>query len=110
GKPIDPACADATREAARLCEAMGHIVEEAAPDFDVAAARAAFLAIFQANTAVNAGRANGGRLPADGLIEPLTRALAERGAAIAAADYIRALQAMHRESRRIAGFFERHDL
>ena len=110
GKPIDPACADATREAARLCEAMGHIVEEAAPDFDIAAARAAFLAIFQANTAVNAGRANGGRLPADGLIEPLTRALAERGAAIAAADYIRALQAMHRESRRIAGFFERHDL
>ena len=89
---------------------MGHIVEEAAPDFDAAAARAAFSAIFQANTAVNVGRANGGRMPAQGLVEPLTRALAERGASVGAADYIRALQSMHRESRRIAAFFERHDL
>ena len=110
GKPVDPACAEAAREAAKLCEAMGHIVEEAAPVFDVAAARAAFSAIFQANTMVNVGRANSGRLPAEGMIEPLTRALAERGATVSAPDYIRALQSMHRESRKIAAFFERHDL
>lgn len=110
GKPIDRTCVEATLAAARLCESMGHIVEEAAPAFDAAAARTAFSTIFQANTAVNAGRANGGRLPADGLIEPLTRALAEHGAGVSAPDYIRALQAMHRESRRVATFFERVDL
>ena len=110
GKPVDPACAEAAREAAKLCEAMGHIVEEAAPVFDVAAARAAFSAIFQANTMVNVGRATSGRLPAEGMVEPLTRALAERGATVSAPDYIRALQSMHRESRKIAAFFGRHDL
>ena len=110
GKPVDPACAEAAGDAARLCEAMGHIVEEAVPDFDVAAARAAFSAIFQANTMVNVGRANGGRMPLEGMVEPLTRALAERGAGVSASDYIRALQSMHRESRKIAALFERHDL
>ncbi|MCR5857474.1 amidase family protein [Mesorhizobium sp. J428] len=95
---------------ARLCAEFGHIVEEAAPEFDLAAARGAFATAFQANTTANVGRATGGRFPEPGLVEPLTRAIAERGMAISAPDYIRALQAMHRESRRIAGFFTGYDV
>ena len=110
GAAIDPACVEAVCEAARLCESLGHQVEEASPDFDVAATEAGFAAVFQANTMVNVGRATGGVLPEEGMIEPLTRAVAERGLAMSAPDYIRSLQAIHRESRRIAGFFGSFDV
>jgi amidase len=110
GVAIDPECAGAAVKMAKLCEELGHIVEQAEPTFDVAVARASFATIFQANTAVNVGRANGGKLPPRDMVEPLTYAVAERGMAISAADYIRALQAMHRESRRIAAFHANYDL
>ena len=110
GVAIDPDCIRATREAAKLCEDLGHVVEEASPEYDVAVVEQSFAITFQANTMVNVGRATGGILPAEGEIEPLTRAIAERGLSMPAADYIRALQAMHREVRRIAGFFERYDV
>jgi len=110
GAPVDPEVAAAVRAAARLCTELGHSVEEASPRFDVATTEAAFSVIFQANTATNVGRATGGRLPSPDLVEPLTMALAERGMRLGATDYILAVQAMHRESRRIAGFYERYDL
>lgn len=110
GALLHPDCVRATREAAKLCEDLGHVVEEAAPQFAIQEVEAAFAAVFQANTMVNVGRATGGSLPPEGLIEPLTRAIAERGLSISAADYIRNLQALHRESRNIAHFFTRHDV
>jgi amidase len=110
GATIHPDCVAATREAARLCEELGHVVEEASPEFDVAAVEQAFNVVFQASTMVNIGRATGGRLPPEGMVEPMTRAIAERGLAMRAADYIRAVQTLHRETRRIAVFFARYDL
>jgi amidase len=110
GAPIDPDCVKATRDAAGLCEELGHVVEEASPQFDVQAVEQSFNVAFQANTMANIGRATGGRLPEEGMIEPMTRAIAERGMAMSAADYIRSLQAMHRETRRIAAFFQRYDV
>lgn len=110
GAAIHPDCAEATRNAARLCEELGHSVEEAMPEFDIAAVEHAFSVAFQANTMANIARATGGGLPEDGMIEPLTRAIAERGLAMGAPDYIRALQTMQRETRRIAQFFERYDV
>jgi amidase len=109
GAAVDPDCADAVRQAARLCEELGHSVEEAAPDFDVEMMAQGFMAVFEANTMANVGRATGGKLPGDGLVEKLTRAVAERGCAMKAADYIRALQGLQRETRRIAQFFTRYD-
>ena len=44
GTPIDPACIEAARDAARLCESLGHHVEEAAPALDADALTAGFLA------------------------------------------------------------------
>ena len=110
GAAIHPDCVAATREAAKLCEELGHVVEEASPEFDVAAVEQAFNVVFQASTMVNIGRATGGKLPPEGMVEPMTRAIAERGLAMQATDYIRALQTMHRETRRIAAFFARYDL
>lgn len=107
---IDPECAEATRAAARLCESLGHEVAEASPVFDVEAVEKGFLAVFAANCMANIARGTGGGMPAEGLIEPLTRAVAERGRAMAAPDYIRQLQTLHREARRISGFFDQYDI
>jgi len=110
GAPIDPQCVETTRAAARLCEDLGHEVVEAAPDFDIEAVQNGFLAVFQANTIANIARITGGGLPKDGLVEPLTHAIAKRGLAMSAAEYIHAIQALHRESRAIGGFFTEHDI
>jgi len=110
GAAIHPDCVAATVDAARLCEALGHVVEEASPEFDVAAVERAFMAAFQANTMVNVGRATGGSLPPEGSVEPMTRAIAGRGLAMSAPDYIRQIQTLQRETRRIARFFVDHDV
>jgi len=110
GAIVDPQCVEATLTAARLCENLGHEVIEAEPEFDIEAVQNGFLAVFQANTMANVSRFTGGALPREGLVEPLTYAVAERGMAMGATEYIHAIQALHRESRRIAGFFTKHDI
>ncbi len=108
--PIDSECSESVRDAARLCESLGHIVEEAAPDFDIEQVQQGFLAVFQANTMTNIARKTGGSLPQVDQVEPLTMALAERGRAIPAPQYIAILQGLQRESRRIADFYEHYDI
>ena len=110
GVPVDPACVAAVEDAARLCESLGHDVEEAAPQYDAAALQDGFVTLFASHTMANIARATGGALPARDLVEPLTYALAERGRKISAAEFIGHLHALHRQARRIAQFFERYDL
>jgi Asp-tRNA(Asn)/Glu-tRNA(Gln) amidotransferase A subunit family amidase len=110
GAAVHPDCVAAVLKAARLCEELGHHVEEAVPQFDVGAVEQAFAHVFQANVMANVGRANGGALPEEGQIEPLTMALARRGREISAPAYIASLQTLHREARRIASFHEEFDI
>jgi amidase len=110
GVPLHADCIAAVDDAARLCESLGHHVEEASPQYDAIALRDDFGRVFAAHTMANVARATGGPLPGPGLLEPLTHALAERGNAIGAAQFIGAVHALHRQSRRIAAFFERFDL
>lgn len=110
GVPLEPACVAAVEDAARLCEQLGHHVEEASPDFDAQAVERGFQMIFAANTMANIARATAGAMPERKLVEPLTYALAELGRTFSAAEYILNLQSMHRQSRRIAGFFNRFDI
>lgn len=110
GAGIADECINATKQMARLCESLGHMVEESQPEFDIELVQNGFLSVFQANTMTNIGRATGGAMPAPGEVEPLTRALAERGRAIPASEYIKILQGLQRESRRIAAFFADHDM
>jgi Asp-tRNA(Asn)/Glu-tRNA(Gln) amidotransferase A subunit family amidase len=108
--PLDPACVAAVEDAARLCEQLGHHVEEAAPDFDAPTLKRGFEMVFAANTMANIARATGGAMPGRDLVEPMTYALAELGRTFSAAEYILNLHSLHRQSRRIAGFFERYDI
>lgn len=110
GAPVDPEIVAATEATARLCEALGHDVVEASPIFDFEAVRSGFSAVFAANCMASIARATGGRLPLEGAVEPLTRAIAERGLAMPAYDYIRHLQILQRESRVIARFFQQYDV
>lgn len=110
GATIHPDCVEATLRMARLCEGLGHHVEEAMPQFDIRRVEQGFAHVFQANVMASIGRATGGTLPEEGAVEPLTMALARRGSEIPAPTYIADLQALHRESRMIARFHETFDL
>ena len=110
GVPVHAHCIDAVEDVARLCESLGHAVEEASPDYDAAALRDGFGQVFAAHTMANVARATGGALPEHTLLEPLTYALAERGRSLGAAQFILAVHGLHRQSRRIAQFFDRYDL
>ena len=105
GVPVAPECVAAVDDAARLCESLGHHVEEASPECDWAALTRGFVAVFSANVMANIARATGGAMPEPGLVEPLTRALAERARPMSAAEFIAALHSLHRQARRIARFF-----
>lgn len=110
GAVVDAACRDAVQDAARLCETLGHTVEEAAPAFDAESVARGFETVFAVHTLANIERAAGGAMPDEELVEPLTRALAQRGQAVGASAYVRTLHALHRQSRHIADFLERYDV
>lgn len=110
GVAVDAECRAAVEDAARLCAALGHEVEEASPDFDAQAVARGFERVFAVNTMANIARKTGGAMPGRDQVEPLTYALAARGRAVSASDYVLNLHALHRESRRIAAFFTRYDI
>jgi amidase len=110
GVAVAADCVAAVDDAARLCESLGHRVDEASPDCDWAGLTRDFVRVFAANVMANIARATRGALPERGLVEPLTLAIAERGRAMAAADFILALHNLHRQARQVAGFFERYDV
>jgi Asp-tRNA(Asn)/Glu-tRNA(Gln) amidotransferase A subunit family amidase len=108
---IHPECVAAARQAAKLCESLGHIVEEARPDYDHAALERSMWTIVCANLR-NALELRGqalGRAPAAGDVERATWQAAERGRAVEAVAYVRAVAVLHALSRRLAAFFERFD-
>jgi len=51
GIPIDPECLSAARAAAKLCEALGHHIEETEPVLDTAAIRSGFTAVVATSSA-----------------------------------------------------------
>jgi amidase len=111
GEAIDPECVQAARNAARLCDSLGHEVVEVEPDYDAEAVRWALKVIITSNMAnvlAMAGRARG-RGVAEGEVERVTWQWAEEGKRMSGADYARAVQVLHVTGRRVAAFFDRFD-
>lgn len=112
GVPLDPVNRDAVLDAVRLLEDLGHVVEEAHPQVDIETLGPAMIAVVAANQklALEQRYEDLGRAPRDGDVEPVTRAFAERGGTISAADYAEALLAFHRVGRQFGTFFETYDV
>ncbi len=109
---LDPECAEAVRSAARLCESLGHRVEEAALPGDRAAVKDAAGAVVAANVAaaLETEAARRGRPIAEGEVEDVTWALYRSGLGVSVARYIQAVQTAHAFGRTVAGFFEGYDV
>jgi amidase/6-aminohexanoate-cyclic-dimer hydrolase len=112
GNAIDAQCERAVRETARLLEGCGHAVEEISLAGVEAGFGAAFRVIIAGNTrmAIDLHAARIGRQPGSDELENVTRAMFEAGAKASAADYARAVVAVHRTGRQLAALFQAYDL
>jgi Asp-tRNA(Asn)/Glu-tRNA(Gln) amidotransferase A subunit family amidase len=112
GPGLDPECAAAVRAAARLCEDLGHEVDEVTLGWDYAPVQEAGGLIIAANIATlldNEARRRG-RLIAQDEVEDLTFGMYQRGQKISAVEYIRAIQTAHAFGRMAARAFLGFDL
>ncbi len=104
--PVHEDCINAVKDAAGLCEQLGHTVEEAHPVIDGEALTRAFVVYWCAGTASTVKMLGLTRQQ----VEPLTWGLYELSRANDAADFLIATQTIHRVSRVVASFFEKYDI
>jgi Asp-tRNA(Asn)/Glu-tRNA(Gln) amidotransferase A subunit family amidase len=112
GVEADQACIDAVETAAKLCQDLGHEVEEAHPEADYEAMGNATYIIITANTAntVDTYAQNEGIILDESNLETITLLMAEMGRSATAGMYAGALLTMHRVSRQIAAFYGTYDV
>jgi Asp-tRNA(Asn)/Glu-tRNA(Gln) amidotransferase A subunit family amidase len=112
GAPVDPACAHAAENAARLCEELGHVVEEAAPSFDAAGLDEHYNRIFAVGATANIrlrARVLGRELDASGF-ERVTWATIQEADRVSAPEYVQSVNRLHGITRQIAAFFRDYDV
>ena len=112
GAPVHQDCVDATIEAGKLCEGLGHSVEEASPSFDAEQLDQDYNLLFAVGATANIrqrAQALGKELDPEGF-ERVTLAMMARADELGAADYVQLLNRLHGVCRQIAVFFETYDL
>jgi amidase len=112
GEAIDPECAAAVADAARLCQALGHSVEEIALKVDFEGMRAAAGSVIAASIAatLQAETARRGRPLEDDEVDIVTHAMAGRGARVTGAEYVQAMQTAHAVGRAVALSMQGYDV
>jgi Asp-tRNA(Asn)/Glu-tRNA(Gln) amidotransferase A subunit family amidase len=112
GTPLDPECKKAALEAAKLCEGLGHKIEEVQPPIEDAWMREAFLTVLRVSLARTLDEAAKplGRAVTDKDVEPVTWILAQAGRAVNAVTYSRAIATMHQVGLAMAKFQEKYDV
>src|SRR5262245_8797072 len=112
GGRLHPDCLAAVEGAAKLCQGLGHVVEEADPGLDLVALRPMNAVITAANTA----RALGARWKALGRepnardVEAATWAVYNRGVKVSGVAYVEAIAAVHAMGRKLARFLGSYDV
>ena len=107
-------CVTALKEAAALCESLGHVVEEVAPSItrDPAEETGAFIAVWAAGCAATidtiATIAN--ITPSAQMFEPLTFAIYHQGREISVSRYLCAVTTLQRLTREVGSFFADYDI
>lgn len=110
--PVAPECIEAARSAARLCESLGHIVEEAAPKLDAAALGMASFVMTGASVAADLddrAKALGIPLSLD-VVEQVTMMFRDVGAKFNATDWVRANTTFQDAARILAEFMQNYDV
>jgi amidase len=112
GGALHPECLAAVETAARLCESLGHAVEEAYPDLNLADLRPSNRLVMNANTArVLARRWQAlGRTPSAQDVEAVTWVVYRRGLEVDAIAYVEAIAAIHMAGRKFAAFMAHYDV
>ncbi len=107
-------CVTALKEAAALCESLGHVVEESAPSInrDPEVGTGAFVAVWTGGLAatIDTIATIGNITPTEQMFEPLTFALYQKGREISASRYLLAVTTLQRFTREIAKFFTDYDI
>jgi amidase len=112
GSSIDPQCADVARETARLCESLGHYVQEASPVLDATALSDGFLTVIAtsvAQTLRDRGVERGRAVTPDEL-EILTWIYAEQGRSATALAILDANRVFQVAAIGMADFLTRFDV
>jgi amidase/6-aminohexanoate-cyclic-dimer hydrolase len=112
GIPLDPECRKAAVEAAKLCESLGHRVEEAQPALNFAAMRDAFLNIIAVSIARTLEDATQtlGRPVTEQDVEPVTWVRYQMGRAVRSVDYSRSIATLHQTGLTMAQFHQAYDV
>lgn len=112
GETIDPECAAAVADVARLCASLGHEVEEISLTVDFPAMREGAGSIIAANIAatIDGEIARRGRPLEDGEIDAVTVAMHRRGQRVSGALYVQSMQAAHAAGRAVARTQETFDV
>lgn len=109
---IDAECAEAARAAGRLCEQLGHRVEEVRPPIDGAALAAAFMPLLMTSVAkdiADRAAARGSEVRDDEL-EPITAFYRKRAEEVRGVDIQNALGVQQRAAIQLAHFMQDYDL
>ncbi len=111
GEKIDVECEEAVVQTARLLESLGHYLEEAKLDYVPDALAPGFRTIIAGNVraSIDSHAMKTGATPSAELLEKITWMFFESGAQASAADYARAVLAVHQTGRLVGRFFERYD-
>jgi len=106
GAPLDREIAAAVMAAAALLRGLGHTVEEGAAPYELARIEE----IWSTLTAAGLARALSAHQDWRDKVQPASLAIAERGAAVSATQYVEALDAVTQLRRRIPESFEHFDV
>ncbi|HJV63402.1 MAG TPA: amidase [Albitalea sp.] len=112
GHRVHPDCVAGLETTARLLESLGHEVEEAAPSVDTEACAVAFVTVLAGETRALIEQISRllRRRPRAADYEAATYSLGLLGRAFSAATYVDSVNTLQLAARRMAPFFERHDV
>jgi amidase len=112
GGTLHPECLAAVESAGKLCESVGHVVEEVSPDLDLRELRPHNRLISNASTARGLTRRWQalGRAPSAQDVEAVTWAVYKGGLEVTAVAYVDAIAAIHMAGRKFAAFLANYDV
>lgn len=112
GTAVDPECVRAVEVAAKLCEELGHSVEEARPTYDASALSQSMLSFMVADMAwtFNMREEALGRSLTSDEVETQTRRMIDMGNALNLLDYTKAKYEYQKNVRDVAPFFDDYDV